>query len=351
MVRIEVCGSQPLAQVAGGAGHAIAEAGRVMSEHLLDLGRQLRRDPFVGVEREHPLVSGEAGRVVLLRSVTRPVSLADPSSEAGCDTDGVVAAARVHHDYLVGPGDRRERRLDVSSFVQGDDCHRQLGHAASVPAFPRGSRPRVYSLAPIGGRAEQTPSLAMDSTTVLDLFRRCEGLLEGHFQLSSGLHSAGYLQCAQVLRYPEHASALGRTLAEQAERLQPDVVLSPALGGVIIGYEVARALGVPAMFAERRDGDLQLRRGFRIEPDARVLVVEDVVTTGGSTRETIEVATAAGGEVVGAASIIDRGEEPVSFAVPFDALVQIPLSAYEPSECPRCARGEPVLKPGSRPGH
>lgn len=189
----------------------------------------------------------------------------------------------------------------------------------------------------------------MDSTAVLDLFRRCEGLLEGHFQLSSGLHSAGYLQCAQVLQYPEHAAALGQALVEQAARLEPDLVLSPALGGVIIGHEVGRALGVRALFAERREGELTLRRGFRIEAGQRVLVVEDVVTTGGSTRETIAVAAAAGGVVVGAAAIIDRGEEAVRFDVPFDALVQIPLPAYEPSDCPQCARGEPVLKPGSRP--
>ena len=188
----------------------------------------------------------------------------------------------------------------------------------------------------------------MNSTAVLDLFRRCAGFLEGHFQLSSGLHSGGYLQCARVLQHPEHAAALGQALAAQAAGLEPGVVLSPALGGVVIGHEVARALGVRALFAERRDGRLTLRRGFRIDPGERVLVVEDVVTTGGSTRETIDVAVAAGGTVVGAVAIIDRGEEPVRLDVPSDALVQIPLSAYEPAGCPMCARGEPVSKPGSR---
>ena len=189
----------------------------------------------------------------------------------------------------------------------------------------------------------------MDAPAVLDLFRRCAGLLEGHFQLSSGLHSRGYLQSARVLQHPAHAAALGQALAAQAASLEPGVVLSPALGGVIIGHEVARALGVRALFAERRDGLLALRRGFRIDPGERVLVVEDVVTTGGSTRETIDVAAAAGGTVVGALAIIDRGEQPVRFEVPFDALVQIPLPAYESAGCPMCASGEPVSKPGSRP--
>ena len=187
----------------------------------------------------------------------------------------------------------------------------------------------------------------MNSTTALDLFRRCEGLLEGHFQLSSGLHSGGYLQCARVLQHPEHAAALGAALAEQAA-VQPGVVLSPALGGVVIGHEVARALGVRALFAERRDGRLTLRRGFRIDPGECVLIVEDVVTTGGSTRETIDVAVAAGGTVVAAAAIIDRGQDRVRFDVPFHALVQISLPAYEPAACPLCARGEPVSTPGSR---
>ena len=190
---------------------------------------------------------------------------------------------------------------------------------------------------------------AMDSTAVLDLFRRCEGFMEGHFRLSSGLHSAGYLQCARVLQHPGHAAALGQALAEPTARLAPAVVLSPAVGGIIIGHEVARALGVRGVFAERQDGRLSLRRGFRIEPGERVLVVEDVVTTGGSTRETLDVAVAAGGVVVGAAAIIDRGEELVRFDVPFDALVQIPLPAYESAGCPMCARGEPLSRPGSRP--
>ena len=188
----------------------------------------------------------------------------------------------------------------------------------------------------------------LNAQAVLDLFRRCAALLEGHFQLSSGLHSSGYLQSARVLQHPEHAAALGQALAAQAADLEPGVVLSPALGGVVIGHEVARALGVRALFAERRDGRLTLRRGFRIDPGERVLVVEDVVTTGGATRETIAVA-AAGGTVVGAMAIVNRGEEPVRFDVPFEALVRISVAAYESGVCPMCAGGEPVTKPGSRP--
>ncbi len=190
----------------------------------------------------------------------------------------------------------------------------------------------------------------MDSTTVLDLFRRCEGFLEGHFQLSSGLHSGGYLQCARVLQHPGHAATLGVALARAVARFEPAVVLSPALGGVVIGHEVARALGVRAVFAERRDGRLTLRRGFELAPGERVLVVEDVVTTGGSTRETIEVARAAGAIVVGAAAIIDRGAEAMAFDVPFDALARTPLPTYDPAACPMCAAGQPVAKPGSRSG-
>ena len=132
--------------------------------------------------------------------------------------------------------------------------------------------------------------------------------LEGHFQLSSGLHSGGYLQCARGLQHPEHAAALGQALAAQAAGLEPGVVLSPALGGVVIGHEVARALGVRALFAERRDGRLTLRRGFRIDPGERVLVVEDVVTTGGSTLEAFDAVEAEGGKVARVLCLVDRGE-------------------------------------------
>src|SRR5262249_1945656 len=144
----------------------------------------------------------------------------------------------------------------------------------------------------------------MNRDELLDLFRRSSGVLEGHFRLTSGLHSSGYLQCALVLQHPPHAEALGRAIADRTRRLRPTVVLSPALGGVVIGHEVGRALGVRALFAERQDGLLVLRRGFVLGEADRVLVVEDVVTTGGSTRETMQVAAASGARVVGAASIV-----------------------------------------------
>ena len=189
----------------------------------------------------------------------------------------------------------------------------------------------------------------MNRDATLALFRRAGALLEGHFKLSSGLHSGGYLQSALVLQNPADAGALGVALGAWAAALRPGVVLSPALGGVIIGHEVARALGVRAIFAERGDGTLMLRRGFVLTAGERVLIVEDVVTTGGSTRETIAVANAAGAHVVGAVAIIDRSSGAAELSVPFHALAQLSLPTYDPAACPLCAQGQPVTKPGSRP--
>jgi len=183
---------------------------------------------------------------------------------------------------------------------------------------------------------------------VLDTFRRIGALLEGHFRLTSGLHSPGYLQCALVLQHPDEAAACGAAIAERVRALDVQAVLSPALGGIVIGHEVARALGVRALFAERQDGALLLRRGFTLASGERVLVVEDVVTTGGSTRETIDVARAAGATVVGAASIIDRSGGQQALDVPYYALATVSLPTYQPESCPLCAAGSPVVKPGSR---
>ncbi len=188
----------------------------------------------------------------------------------------------------------------------------------------------------------------MNRDELLDLFRRCSALLEGHFRLTSGLHSPGYLQCALVLQHPQHAAALGAELAERVRDLRPTTVLSPALGGLIIGHEVARALGARAIFAEREDGALRLRRGFTLGEAERVVVVEDVVTTGGSTRETIQVARAAGAQVVAAVAIVNRSGGSASVDVPLHALLDLQLPTYDPAECPLCASGVPIQKPGSR---
>lgn len=188
----------------------------------------------------------------------------------------------------------------------------------------------------------------MTPADVLDLFRQSGALLEGHFRLSSGLHSAAYLQCALVLQHPRHSEALGRALAEAVRPFGATAVLSPALGGLIIGHEVGRGLGVRAIFAERQDGALTLRRGFSLSSSDRVVVIEDVVTTGGSTKETVGVAQAAGATVVGAGAIVDRSGGATAFDVPWRSLVTLTVATHEPGSCPMCAAGEPVTKPGSR---
>ena len=193
--------------------------------------------------------------------------------------------------------------------------------------------------------------LPMSPTEVLERFRRSGALLEGHFRLSSGLHSNTYLQCALVLQDPRDAAELGHALATRirAAGVDPELVISPALGGIVVGHEVARGLGVRAIFAERHAGALTLRRGFSIAPSGeRVLVVEDVVTTGGSTRETMDVARAAGGVVVGAASIIDRSDGTVRLGVPLETLARLAVPSYQADDCPLCRQGAPIVKPGSR---
>jgi orotate phosphoribosyltransferase len=190
--------------------------------------------------------------------------------------------------------------------------------------------------------------LLQDEEGVIAMFRGAGALLDGHFQLSSGLHSGGYLQCALVLQHPPQAEALGRSLADKLRSHRPTVVLSPALGGLIIGHEVGRALGVRAIFAERQDKQLALRRGFSLSKEDRVLVIEDVVTTGGSTRETMAVAESAGATVVAAGAVVDRSGGSSDLGVPFEALLTLSLATFEPALCPMCAQGQPITKPGSR---
>jgi orotate phosphoribosyltransferase len=189
---------------------------------------------------------------------------------------------------------------------------------------------------------------------VLALFEQTGAYLRGHFRLSSGLHSSGYLQSALVLQYPKHAELLGRKLAEAlsgwTEKAAISSVISPALGGLIIGHEVARALGVRFLFTERdADRKMSLRRGFTIDPGEKVIVIEDVITTGGSTKEVIDVVRALGGIAVAAGSIIDRSGGAADVGIPRAALETLSVPVWEPEKCPLCVKGEPITKPGSRP--
>jgi orotate phosphoribosyltransferase len=188
----------------------------------------------------------------------------------------------------------------------------------------------------------------MEQREVVERFRRTGALLEGHFVLTSGLHSTQYLQCALVLQHPAEAESFGRAIAGRFGAHEVETVAAPAIGGIVIGWEVARALGVRSLWTEREEGRMTLRRGFAVRPGERVLVVEDVVTTGGSTRETCDALRAAGALVVGAASIIDRSGGRADVGVPRFALATLEVPAVSPADCALCARGVPVVKPGSR---
>ena len=188
----------------------------------------------------------------------------------------------------------------------------------------------------------------MTSDEVLDIYKKTGALLTGHFLLSSGLHSSQYLQSALVLQQPDIATRVCAALAENFKKTKIDAVIAPALGGVFVSHETARALGVRALFAERVEGKLTLRRGFTIKPGERVLVVEDVITTGKSTKETIEVVKNAGGVVVAAGSLIDRSGGKAELGVPYKALVTLDVPTYTPETCPLCKSGGVPVKPGSR---
>lgn len=188
-----------------------------------------------------------------------------------------------------------------------------------------------------------------DQNRVLEMFEETGALLRGHFLLSSGLHSPNYLQCARVLQHTDKAGELGRAIAAHFADHRIASVVAPALGGIIIGHEVARGLGAKSIFTERDGGgEMTLRRGFSLENDERVLVVEDVITTGGSTRETIDAVIAAGGKVVGAASIIDRSGGTADVGVPRHSLATLQVETFEAEKCPLCASGSVPVKPGSR---
>ena len=193
------------------------------------------------------------------------------------------------------------------------------------------------------------PEIELDSSQhLLSILQQTGALLEGHFQLTSGLHSPRYLQCARVLQHPEHAEWAGKALAAHFVDSEVSAVVAPAIGGIIVAHEVARALGVRALFTERESGSMTLRRGFEIGLGEKILVVEDVVTTGGSTRETIDAVTRTGGSVVGAGSLVDRSGGTVDVGAPRVALFTLDVPTYDPSSCPLCKQGSRAVKPGSR---
>ncbi|MGH9721568.1 MAG: orotate phosphoribosyltransferase [Bryobacteraceae bacterium] len=189
---------------------------------------------------------------------------------------------------------------------------------------------------------------------ILELFERTGAYLRGHFRLTSGLHSSEYLQCALVLQHPAHAESLARELASALGGVtggKPvQCVVSPAIGGLIVGHEVARSLGARFIFTEREGGKMTLRRGFSVAPGEAVAVVEDVITTGGSTREVVEAIRAGSANVLAAGSIVDRSGGEADVGVPRVALATLRVVSYAPEQCPMCRQGVPVVKPGSRPG-
>lgn len=181
------------------------------------------------------------------------------------------------------------------------------------------------------------------------IFKDTNVLLEGHFLLTSGRHSDKYMQCARLFEHPEYSEKLSRQVAEMFEGTEIDLVIGPAIGGIIMAYEVARQLGVKNVFAERQEGVMTLRRGFVIPQGAKVLVTEDVVTTGGSVREVMELVKASGATVVGVGSMVDRSNGTVDFGVPFKPVYRTEVVSFEQSECPLCKEGKlPAIKPGSR---
>ncbi len=190
----------------------------------------------------------------------------------------------------------------------------------------------------------------LERRELLDLLTASGALKRGHFELSSGRHSSAYVQCALLLEDPERAERIGRALGRQLQTQRIEAVVSPALGGIIIGYEVARYLAVPFRFTERVDGDMRLRRGFTASPAERTVIVEDVITTGRSTLEAAEAVKDSGGSVVAMAAIIDRrADRETPFTVPFISLLRLDLPTFEPDGCPLCKEGGTAEKPGSRP--
>ncbi|HEY4613817.1 MAG TPA: orotate phosphoribosyltransferase [Bacteroidota bacterium] len=183
---------------------------------------------------------------------------------------------------------------------------------------------------------------------VLDIFRETHALLEGHFQLTSGLHSPQYFQCARVLQYPKYLHLFAGQIAQHFEYSDVEVVISPAIGGIVVGTEVGRMMRVRSVFAERNNGTMELRRGFELRPGERALVVEDVVTTGGSVFEVVELVKQAKGRLAGVGYIVDRSNGKLKFDAKHFSVLQLDVVTYKPDECPLCQQGVEVIKPGSR---
>lgn len=181
---------------------------------------------------------------------------------------------------------------------------------------------------------------------VIDILKEVGALLEGHFLLSSGRHSNRYCQCARLMQYPDKAEAVLKVAAEQLKDIAVDIVVGPAMGGIVVAYELGRQLGKPAIFTEREDGKMTLRRGFEIKPGQKILITEDVVTTGKSSLETAEIIKSLGGEVIGIACIADRSNGTVAY--PVYSCIKLEIESYEPDACPLCEVGTPYIKPGSR---
>ena len=188
----------------------------------------------------------------------------------------------------------------------------------------------------------------MNEDRAIEILKQTGVMQEGHFKLTSGRHSDKYMQCAKLFVQPDIAAEMSKALAEKFKDLKIYLVIGPAIGCIILSYEVSRQLKVPNIFAERQDGDMTFRRGFHVDPGTKVLVVEDVVTTGGSVKEVIALAVANGAEVVGVGAIVDRSNGTVDFGTRFEAVLSMEVKSYEPDECPICETGMPITKPGSR---
>jgi orotate phosphoribosyltransferase len=188
----------------------------------------------------------------------------------------------------------------------------------------------------------------MKEKEILEIFKKTGAFLNGHFRLSSGFHSAQYLQCARVLQHPEYAGSLCKILADKFTSAKPDIVIAPALGGILVSYEVARALKVKSLFTERVDGKMTLRRGFELNKNDKVLIVEDVITTGLSTKEVVEAVKAFGSTIVGVGCLVDRSGGKADFGAPLKSLLFLDIPAFKPENCPLCKDKIPITKPGSR---